>query len=179
MPKSKTAQKIYDSMIEKHGEEAGKRIFYATANKQNRDPDNWEVRESLKLVDNLIVEDAGVIIIIPAGSSIKDQTMVHVENIIKNGIVLDLEEDYCTACDCDHNREFHPNLIGSDIGEIMSMVMEFADDSGMNTHVVPVSETVGIGAIAMKPAALEVEDDEDEDVKESSNSQVSELQQDY
>ena len=42
MPKSDKAKKVLASFKDQYGDEAGERVFYATANKQNRDPDTWE-----------------------------------------------------------------------------------------------------------------------------------------
>jgi len=108
MPKSKKAKKIMKDFKDQYGEEEGEKVYHATANKQNRDPDTFK-KESLRLVDDVIIEYDGKMITLQSGS---------------------------------------------------------------------LFETVGSGAIALIPAPLE-DEEEDEEVEEASNSQLSNLQQDH
>jgi hypothetical protein len=41
MPLDSKAEKVLHSMQDTYGKEKGKRVFYATANKQNRQPETW------------------------------------------------------------------------------------------------------------------------------------------
>jgi len=41
-------QDIIDEFQEQYGEEKGKRVFYATANKQNRDPETFKKKKDKK-----------------------------------------------------------------------------------------------------------------------------------
>lgn len=181
MPKSKSAKSIMTKMKEKYGEEEGEKIFYAIANKQGRDPDTYK-KESLTLVDNVIAESNGVMIIIPAGSMVRDQREVYVEQFLKNGVMVDVDGDCLVCSDCEHNAALYPDLIGEDITDIMDMAMAIASQIGVATNVAPVTETVGTGAIAIVPAALNTKDDktskddDDEEIDEASNSQISSLQ---
>jgi len=118
MPKTKSAKEALKNFKDQYGEEEGERIYYSTAKKQGRNPDTFK-KESLKLVDDIVIENNDSMVIIPKGT------------VVYKGI----------------------------------------------------SETVGSGAIAMIPNALNIDDEDDEDdeeeVEEASNSQISTLNLDY
>jgi hypothetical protein len=40
--------KVMRNMVKQYGEEKGKRVFYATANKDNQNPKDSEVKKSMK-----------------------------------------------------------------------------------------------------------------------------------
>ena len=46
MPIVGDAKKVLKDMKERYGEKEGERVFYATANKQNRVPETWQKKES-------------------------------------------------------------------------------------------------------------------------------------
>jgi len=46
VPLKGTAKKVMRSMKDQYGEEEGERVFYATANKENRTPETWEKRST-------------------------------------------------------------------------------------------------------------------------------------
>lgn len=164
MPKSKSAKKILQKMKDKYGTEDGTRIFYATANKQDRDPDTFK-KESFKILGNLIVESAGIIIIINQGAE-ATKLEDYVESILANGMAVDVHDDCMIATDCEHNAIHFPELMGSDVTELMNSVFDCADECGITTNI-QVMETLGTGAIAMVPNAItSEEEDEDEDEEE-------------
>ena len=76
MPKTEKAKEILNDFQDQYGEEKGKRIYYATAKKQNRDPDTFEKQECvLRLADDLMIEHNGEIVVIPAGTSIQEMAV--------------------------------------------------------------------------------------------------------
>ena len=112
MPKSKSAKKAMKNFKDQYGDKKGEQIYYATAKKQNRNPDTFEKKESVcKLLDDIVVESNDGLFIVPKGTVVR--------------------------------------------------------------------ETVSTGAIADRPVALNVEEDDEEEVDESSNSQISKLQLDH
>ena len=157
MPKSRSAKKILQRMKDKYGSEQGERVFYATANKQGRDPDTYK-KESFKILGDLIVESAGIIIVISNGSEASDLNQHYVEKIIKNGIMVNYGGDCCIATDCEHNSIHYPDLVGCDVTELMDMVIDCAESCGFDTNI-DVMETVGTGAIAMVPNALKADNE--------------------
>jgi hypothetical protein len=50
-------QKIIKNFQDKYGKEKGKQIYYATANKQNRDPETFEKSEDIKEVIKRIIRE--------------------------------------------------------------------------------------------------------------------------
>lgn len=176
MPLSAKSEKILNKMISKYGKKKGTSIFYATANKRGLKPETWS-ESKIKLVDNLIVESCGLIILISSGSDLIDYNKYFADKIIQNGIELDIANG-CFVTDCDHNIKNFPELVGHDISDIMDYVFEITDNENFITDVK--LETVSTGGIAYKPSSLENnKDDEDEEMDESSNSQISKLNLDH
>ena len=58
MPKSADAKKVLKKFKDQYGFEQGEKVYYATANKQGRDPDTFK-KESVILSQDVIIEHDG------------------------------------------------------------------------------------------------------------------------
>lgn len=243
MPKTKGAKEALKNFQDQYGEEEGKRVYYATAKKQGRDPDTFQ-KESLKLVDDVIIEQDCKMVVLPKGllvseavpgdrydhidynswphgiddssddnsdvpwwfddyqlspeerdlikayykyNKLVDMNPIRkfkskVQSMVNSGKISkeDAKEYYLANKPDDSEWKIKSDKIQNQLGlsdkdlKTASDLFDKIEDSvssGLN-------ETVGSGAIALIPNALDYEEEEEE-VEEASNSQISTLNLDY
>lgn len=71
MPKTASGKKAMKKFKKQYGDKEGEKIYYATANKQGRDEKSFK-KESMQLVNDVMIEHNGNMISIPKGTPIRE-----------------------------------------------------------------------------------------------------------